>query len=197
MATNNRPIEEMGLEEAINIVTSAGFYVARNREEIKQIAIKFGYRVFDPIRVKTDVDSIPKIVRYFYNRLYKKYPNRNHIPNFGRDNSIAKQFVESRMKDVNKKVAIQECVGIIDVIFDYEEQFNFQYPINDMGILGQSKMSWVTEKAISILNYEREKEIERRVEEILQEWERARPIDLKARGRELEQMLAELEASNA
>ncbi|MFH1931942.1 MAG: hypothetical protein ABIN18_10190 [Pseudomonadota bacterium] len=197
MATKNKPSEEMGLEETINIVTSAGFYVARDREEIKQIAIKFGYRVFDPIKVKTDVDSIPQIVRYFYNRLYKKYPNRNHIPNFGRDNSIAKQFVESRMKGVDKKVAIQECVGIIDVIFDYEKQFNFQYPINDMGILGQSKMSWVTEKAISILNYEREKEKERRVEEILQEWERARPIDLKARGRELEQMLAELEASNA
>lgn len=197
MTINNKPSEEMGLEEAINIVTSAGYCVARNREEIKQVAIKFGYGVFDPIKVKTDVDSIPKIARYFYTRLYKKYPNRNRILNFGRDNSIAKQFVESRMKGVDKKVAIQECVGIIDVIFDYEEQFNFQYPINDMGILGQSKMSWVTEKAISILNYEREKEKERRVEEILREWERARPIDLKARGRELEQMLAELEASNA
>jgi len=197
MAINNKPNEEMGLEESIDIVTSAGYCVARNREEIKQIAINFGYRVFDPIKVKTDVDSIPKIARYFYSRLYKKYPNRNRILNFGRDNSIAKQFVESRMKDVNKKVAIQECVDIIDVIFDHEEQFNFQYPINDMGILGQSKMSWVTEKAISILNYEREKEKQRRVEEILREWELSHPIDLKAKARELEQRLAALEASNA
>ena len=197
MIINNKPIEEMGLEEAIDIVTSAGFYVVKNREEIKQLAIKFGYRVFDPIRVKTDVDSISKIARYFYTRLYKKYPNRNRILNFGRDNSIAKQFVESRMKGVDKKVAIQECVGIIDVIFDYEEQFNFKYSIIDMGILGQSKMSWVTEKAISILNYEREKENERRAEEIRLEWERARPIDLKARSRELAQMLAAIEASNA
>ena len=197
MAINNKPNEEMGVEEAINIVTSAGYCVFRDREEVKQAVIKLGYRVFDPIRVKTDVDSISKIARYFYTRLYKKYPNRNRILNFGRDNFIAKQLVESRMKGVDKKVAIQECVGIIDVIFDYEEQFNFKYPIIDMGILGQSKMSWVTEKAISILNYEREKENERRAEEIRREWERARPIDLKARSRELAQMLAAIEASNA
>lgn len=197
MTTNNKPIAEMSLEEAISNVTSAGYCVLKDREEIKQIAIKFGYRVFDPIKVKTDVDSIPKIVRYFYTRLYKKYPDRNRMLNFGRDNSIAKQFVESRMKDVSKKVAIQECVDIIDVIFDHEDQFNFQYPINDMGILGQSKMSWVTEKAISILNYEREKEKERRFEERYREWERAHPIDLKARSRELAEMLAAIEKSNA
>ena len=197
MSVNNKSIEDMGLEKAINIVTSAGYFVTRNREEIKQIAINYGYRVFDPIKAKTDVDSIPKLVRYFYTRLFKKYPNRNQIFNSGRDNSIAKQFVESRMNDVNRKVAIQECVEIIDVIFDCEDQFNFQYPIVDMGILGQSKMSWVTEKAIILLNDKREKEKEKLVEEKLREIERAHPIDLKARARELEEMLAAMEETNA
>ena len=188
---------QMSVKEAIKIVEDAGYIVIKDIGEIKQLAIDAGYRVSDLIEVKADVDSIPKLVSYFYSRLYRKYPNRMAIPNYARDNSIAKQLVQSRMQGVNEKVAMQECVDIVDVIFDSEEEFDFQHPIKDIGILGQSKLGWVTEKAVSLLNRRREEEEKRWLEKRFQEIEDAYEVDLKAQAMKLQRMLDNIEAHEA
>ena len=98
-------------------------------------------------------------------------------------------------KGLNRFNAIQQCVAIIDVIFNYEEEFCFKEPIS-IGVLGQAKSGWITEKALYILNTnlrkEEELEIERRVNEI----EASVTIDLKAKSKELAELLANVEADN-
>jgi len=187
--------KEMSIEEAIKTMEDAGYIVVKETKEIKQLAIDAGYRVNDIIKVKTEVDSLPRLVGYFYSRLYKKYPNRMGVPNYARDRFIAKQFVQSKIQGVSEKVAMQECVEIIDVIFDYEEEFDLEYPIKDIGILGQAKLGWVTEKAVSLLNHKREEEEKIQFEKLCEEIEDAHVIDLAARGRKLDKILARMEGS--
>jgi len=86
-------------------------------------------------------------------------------------------------------------VAIINTIFDHEEEFNFKNPI-DIRVVGQAKAGWITEKALQIVNNkllkEREKEAERRIAEM----ESNTKIDLRERARELDDLLAKMEANN-
>jgi hypothetical protein len=194
----NNISEEENISRSVKLLRDSGYLVFKNAKDAKKSLKKLGYRIYGPIKVKTDVDSVSKLVNYFYHRLFNKYPDRKiGMPNFARDHSIAKNFVESRMIGVSEKVALQECVDIIDAIFDFEEAFDFQYSIKNLGILGQSKMSWVTEKAISIVNHQRELEEERFLEKWFEEFEDSFPVDRDAVNEELDRLLAEIEASNA
>ena len=69
------------------------------------------------------------------------------------DMQMISRLVKSRMATgLGEKASIQECISIIDTIFNYEEEFRFKYPIMDATILGQDKLGWVTAKALKLMD---------------------------------------------
>ena len=162
----------------------------------KEILIEAGYKVTKVVTT-TKFNTTKELKDYFYSRLYSKYPDRliDKVDNIQRDMRIANDFIESRMLDnaIGKKIALQECVDIIDMIFDCEDEFMFKYPVVNIGILGQGKIGWITQKAIEILNRERYKEASRKSEELLIEIENNTEINLTEKSNKMSEMLAGLE----
>jgi len=194
----DKSTDELQLEEAIRLVEKAGYRVARDAEESRKIAIESGWQVTEPILVNDKVITLKDLRNYFFMRLWTKYPNRYkyYVDNIKNEFRLLRFFVESREeKGLNRFNAIQQCIAIIDAIFDYEEEFNFKTPI-DIRVLGQAKAGWITEKALQLVNNNllksREKEAERRIAEM----EDNREINLKEKAKELDEMLANMEANN-
>lgn len=104
--------DDTDLESAMRTVEDAGYIIIRDLKDIKRLAIDAGYRVSDRIESKTHVDSIGKLVDYFYTKLDKKKSQSYKMQNSVRDFRIAKQFVKSRMNGANKQVALQECIPV-------------------------------------------------------------------------------------
>jgi len=195
---SNKSTDETHLEESIKNVEKAGYRVVRDAEEAKQIAIESGWQVTEPILVNDKVITLKDLRNYFFMRLWSKYPNRYkyYVDNIKNEFRMMRLFVESReSKGLNRFNAVQQCVAIINTIFDHEEEFNFKNPI-DIRVVGQAKAGWITEKALQIVNNkllkEREKEAERRIAEM----ESNTKIDLRERARELDDLLAKMEANN-
>jgi len=168
-------------------------------EEAKKILIGAGYKIVEPLVVNESVNNLPKLLNYFYMRLFTICPDKQltTIKNFQKDMKLIKKFVESRKINMNEQAAIQECIAIIDVIFDYTWEFNFKRPIT-IEVLGQVKSGWITEKAVFILNRELakkdEEEAEKRIEEIQDVYEEK--IDLKKTADRLDKILAKIEENN-
>jgi len=139
MFSNNKSIEKARIDAA------------------KEILIKVGYRIIDPLIVNKDITNAKQLRDYFYMKLDSKYPHRLRVrlPNIKFDMQLISRFIESQMDGTNKFTAIQQCVDIINMLFDNESDFNFKYPITDIGILGQGKLSWITSKAVELLNKRR------------------------------------------
>lgn len=194
----DKSTDELQLEEAIRLVEKASYRVVRDAEEARKIAVESGWQVTEPILVNDKVITMKDLRNYFFMRLWTKYPNRYkyYVDNIKNEFRLLRFFVESREeKGLNKFNAIQQCVAIIDAIFDYEEEFNFKTPI-DIRVVGQAKAGWITEKALQLVNNNllksREKEAERRIAEM----EDNREINLKEKAKELDEMLANMEANN-
>jgi len=128
-------------------------------EESKKILIDAGYRIIEPLEINNDVNDMQKLRRYFYEKLWAKYPDRlqMYIQYYKEEMKVIREFVTSREEGTNRKAAIQECIAIIDVIFDYEEEFKLDRPIVDIMIL---RVGWIISTAISILNINKDKEKE-------------------------------------
>lgn len=193
-----KSVDEINLEESIKNIEKAGYRVARDAEEARTIAVESGWQVTEPILVNDKVITLKDLRNYFFMRLWTKYPNRYkyYVDNIKNEFRLMRLFVESREeKGLNRFNAIQQCIIIIDAIFDHEEEFNFKTPI-DIRVVGQAKAGWITEKALQIVNNnllkEREKEAERRIAEM----EDNRKIDLKEKAKELDELLANMEANN-
>jgi len=160
-------------------------------EAAKDILIRAGYRVIDPININSEVTTKKQLRDYFYLRLDSKYPNRHllHPPNIKYEMQIISRFVESRMHGASEKRAIQECVEIIDALFNYEDEFNFKYPISDIGILGQGKLAWITEKALTIIAKKRYEKIETEMYRKADEIENDCEIDVEEKINNLDALL--------
>ena len=167
-------------------------------EAAKEILMRAGYRIIDPVIVNAEINNKRKLRDYFYMRLDSKHPNRQRrrMPNIKYDMQIIGRFVESQMNGISEKSAIQECVSIINTLFDYEEEFNFKYPIADIGILGQGKMSWITEKAIELLNRKRNTTVEDKARRKADAIEESYDIDAEERLTNLDDLLKKMEANN-
>jgi len=170
-------------------------------EESKKILMEYGYRVIEPLEINKDVNDIPDLRRYFYAKLWNKYPDRMqyYIQYYKEELKIVRELIKSREENTNRKTAIQECVAIIDAVFDHEEEFNFDRPITNISIL---RMGWVINLAISILNLKKDKEKEiirdKMMEEIEDQYMRDRyKVDLKARSKKLDRILTKMEEDNA
>ena len=193
-----KSVEEVQVEEAIKLIEKVGYRVSKTAEEARDIVIESGYQVTDPLLVNDKVVNLTDLRNYFFMRLWSKYPGRQqyYVNNIKNELRMMRLFAESReKKGLNRFNAIQQCVAIIDTIFEHEQDFCFKEPIN-VGVLGQAKSSWITEKAVYILNTKLQKEEELEVERMVDEIEASKPIDLKARSKELAELLSNVEANN-
>ena len=129
-------------------------------EESKKILIDYGYRVVEPLEINKDVNDIPDLRKYFYAKLWNKYPDRMqyYIQHYKEEIKIVSDIVKSREENADRRTAIQECVAIIDTIFNNEEEFKLERPIININVL---RMGWVINLAISIMNREKDREEER------------------------------------
>ena len=129
-------------------------------EESKKILIDYGYRIVEPLEVNNSVKDIPDLRKYFYAKLWNKYPDRMqyYIQHYKEEIKIVSDLVKSREENTNRDTAIQECVAIIDAIFDNEEEFKFERLITSISIL---RIGWIINLATSIMNREKDREEER------------------------------------
>jgi len=191
--------EEVQIACAIDLLESKGYRVIKSAEDAKREAIESGYRVSAPLMVNTKVVTLLDLRNYFFMRLWRKYPERQlrHVQgNLNQELRVFKLIVEAReATGLNKFYALQECVAIIDIIFDHEEEFGFNNPI-DLRILGQNKAGWITQKALFILNNNVQKELEHEVDRVIEKRDDEHKVDLKNRSLELDKLLSEMEANN-
>jgi len=169
-------------------------------EESKKILMDYGYKVVEPLEVNNSVKDIPDLRKYFYARLWNKYPDRMqyYIQHYKEEIKIVSDIVKSREENTNRNTAIQECVAIIDAIFDNEEMFKLEKPIVNVSIL---RMGWVVNLAISIMNMEKNRQVEitriKMEEEIENKYmEDNYKLVLKAKSEKLNRILAGMEKNN-
>lgn len=130
-------------------------------EDSKELLISKGYRVEDPPEsFKFNIKSIDGLIEFFYSRMSLKHPALKQVSRRkARDRKIMSEFVKARMvKGINRERAMDECAEMVEILFKYEERFKFKYPVVSIGILGQGKLKWVTDKIEDYLLSERIKE---------------------------------------
>ena len=126
-----------------------------------------GYKVTAPVTEGLNINKLDDLIYLFYSKLsMKRGAHAEEIGSYhqqGRDLSIASAFVNNRMELTGSsfKNALQECGAIIEVVIDYEDEFNFRYILNSFSVFGQKNLKWVTDKAIDIMN----RKIDRRAEQ--------------------------------
>lgn len=134
-----------------------------------------GYSVGRPNNYPFNIKKADDLIGIFYCNVRASFPE--HLwstPNEKKDRTIAKAFVEKRMNDdgIDKQAALNQCGYIIDKIFKRSDVFKFDRPPN-FGILGQAEMSWLTERAVQLINEEITKDrgiaAERKADELTKE----------------------------
>lgn len=101
------------------------------------------------------VKTLDDLISYFYQRMGKEQPKAMIYENLPRDRKIAKLFIENRMQSsgLNRATALQECATIIKTLLDNYDKFHFKYDVS-FAVFGNDKASWITQKAIDIMNAE-------------------------------------------
>lgn len=198
---NGKSQDEVHISSAIELLTKNGYRVldTTRPEDAKAAAIEAGYKVSDPIFVNGGVKTLKDLRNYFYMRLWKKYPGRQaYYVDMGlsKELHLFKLFVESReVTGLSRLNAIQECVAIIDIIFDHEDEFGFRDPI-DVRVIGQGKAGWITRKAVFILNKKVQESMHQKFNKMVAKYEQDEKIDLKDKASELDSLLIEMEENN-
>lgn len=195
---DGKSTDEIQLEEAIKLVEKSGRRIVENVEDVRKLAVESGYQVTEPMLFNGSVKTIKDLRNYFFMRLWSKHSSRQqyYVDNLENELRMIRLFIESReKKGLDRFNAIQQCVAIIDIIFEHEEDFCFKDPIG-IGVLGQAKSSWITEKAVYILNTKLQKEEEKKAKRMIDAIEASKPIDLKSKSKELAELLANVEADN-
>lgn len=198
---NGKSQDEVRIVSAIKFLKENGYRVldTSKPEDAKAAAVEAGYKVSDPIFVNGGVKTLKDLRNYFYMRLWKKYPQRQayHV-DMGVDKEIRlfRLFVESRESTgLSKLNAIQECVAIIDIIFDHEDEFGFRDPI-DVRVIGQGKAGWITRKAVFILNRKVQEAMQRKFNKMVEKYEQDEKINLEEKASELDSLLSGMEDNN-
>lgn len=114
-----------------------------------------GYTIIEPMGEVDFVKTTSQLVKFFYATLHRYKPDCQYAysKSSKRDLAIAKSLVDSRVNaGSSRSRAIQECCAIIEALFKYESLLNLSFEVTSFSALGQDKMSWVTEKVLTILN---------------------------------------------
>jgi hypothetical protein len=176
---------------------------AKRIEDCKEFLISKGYRVEDPPKsLNFNIKTLDELIEFFYSRMSLKHPELKHVSRRKVvDRKIMHDFVKSRMiKGINKERAIDECAGMIEILFKFEDRFRFKYPVLSIGILGQGKLAWVTEKIDDFILQERIKERYRKRQEFNKRIDKKQEIEILEDSfttkDELDQLLKEMEERN-
>lgn len=149
------------------------FFGSKTKDGIIEACIKYlkynGYRIIYPVEIiQKKVVDVDSLIEYFYAKLSKFHSESEHVYiNKDRDRGIAKRLVESRIQSTgfSKLEAIKECVCVIDTIFEFEDEFNFKYNFN-FSMFGQDNQGWITTKALEIMDRERLKHDDIKLDEL-------------------------------
>lgn len=197
MFGNGKSTDEIQLEKALEVVQCAGYRVVKCMEDVKELAIEHGYKVTDPIVVDDKIITLSNLRDYFFKRMWDRYPDGylHYVDNRKGELNLVRLMVEARQSTgLNRLQSVQECVRIIDVIFDHEKEFKFKNHI-DIRVLGQNKASWITQKAITILTNEVEEQQNAEFKKLIDDRE-SEDVDLKQKANELARLLANMEAND-
>lgn len=144
-------------------------------ENLELACVKFlkhrGYTVVIPKTFKTKIKTTQDLIELFYDRLNKMdVSNHKHSSTAGKDNAVAKRMLDGRMAatGASKEYSLGECGEIVNTLFDNLDKFNFKYSLS-FSVFGQSKLKWVTDKIIDIMNEKKAKDNEKKAESIADE----------------------------
>lgn len=154
-----------------DIIDQPGFLVPDYTElasYCKKFLLELGYRVVKPLATRFKAIRIDDLYNLFYERLKHYHPDLCVYSNQSRDRAIASKFLKIRMEagDVSKKYALSECAEIILTVFEHESEFNFNLPLT-FEMFGQANCSWITAKAIAIINIKKKKRDELLVDKMI------------------------------
>lgn len=168
------------IKKALNYKTQDTlFNVGQDNPTLEEACIAFlkykGYKVRSPVKFKYKINNLDDLINFFYVMLDSKHPEYvSTYRNVAKDRKIASLFLKNRIETTgnSKEIALKECAAIIASVFNHEKEFKFRTKIF-FGMFGQKNLSWITEKAVSIINREadikrdadRKRELERIEEE--------------------------------
>lgn len=155
------------IKTAIKSIEQSTLFNSDSEEKITEACVKYlkyiGFRVVSPKLFRTKIKNNDALIDYFYVLLTRKNP-KDYVTSYNqaRDRAVAKRFVEGRMAmtGTGNDYALNECGAIIATVIEHEDEFKFKFPLS-FAIFGNNKLSWVTDKAVEILNrslFEKEEE---------------------------------------
>src|SRR5690606_8654489 len=121
-------------------------------QEAKKLLQDNGYLVQGPFENKQTVDSVQKLVKFFYETMSRYSGNRKM--SYGgsptRDRKLAKDFLQSRIDTgISKEVAYYQCCELIEFLFKHEQHLGLKFPVTSMAVLGQGEgFAWLTERLV-------------------------------------------------
>lgn len=109
-----------------------------------------GYRVVKRVEsTYKNVKNTNDLVGLFYSLVDYHYPSPvGYYRNIGKDRKLAKSMIDNRMKatNISKEEALAECALLVESLFKYVDEFNFDNNPTSFGIFGHEKMGWITDK---------------------------------------------------
>ena len=158
---------------AISDLNQPSIFGSKTKEDVLDACVNYlkynGYRIIYPVEaIRKKIITIDLLIDYFYAKLSKLHSESESVyVHRGRDLGIAKAFIDSRIQSTgfSRLEAIKECVCIIDTVFEFEDEFNFKYNFN-FSMFGQVNQGWITAKALEIMDRERLKREESKLDEL-------------------------------
>jgi len=113
-----------------------------------------GYGVTKPHKYPIEVTKLDDLIATFYGFIRNIYQTQmGPYSNDKKDRTIAKRFVEGRMKDagLDRKTALKQCGLIVRTVFAHPDIFKFE-TAPTFSIFGQANMGWITDRAVQLIN---------------------------------------------
>lgn len=155
------------IKKGLSLLDQSSLFGGQSDRELVEACVAFirekGYGVRKSDRPTfSSIKKTDDLIAYFYGRMRKEQSKETVYENLGRDRKIAKVFITGRMEaeGVNEATALQSCAHIVKTVLDNYSEYNFKYAIN-FSIFGSANLSWVTQKAIDIINSKNKIKMER------------------------------------
>jgi hypothetical protein len=187
------------IRSAIFASDQTNLFAKNNDADLEAACVRFlrhqGYRVGEPFNYKYKIVKLDDLISFFYTLLDSRHPEYvNVYRNAGRDRSIASSFIKNRVETtgVSEAIALKECAAIIETVFTYEKEFKFKTDVF-FGMFGQANLSWVTSKAVEIMNKRITKEAEEKSRQDIERIEREQQVNFDLGFKDIDSVLARIE----
>jgi hypothetical protein len=161
MSINENDPKLKKLQQSLDDFTSGNFLIPDDvkRDNLVRCCIDIlkdcGYIIKIPAKNVSNVTNMNDLILHYYTRLDRFYPNIRPNRDEKKDRKIGSDLIKRIKNDFNLeyKSALLEAVKIIDIILANPDRFEIEHGmVGSFSILGQGKMKWLTDKAISALN---------------------------------------------